>query len=65
MISYARLFKYLAEHDITRRELSEKTGITLSLLSRMRKNENVSLKHIDKICLALNCRPDDIMEYTP
>jgi len=65
MISFNRLFAYLAEHDITRKDLSEKAGIDLHILSKLRHNQNVSTKVIEKICTTLNCSICDIVEYTP
>ena len=63
MITYGKLFQYLVEHDISTKELSEKTGVSLTVLSRMRLAQNVSMAHVEKICTALNLQPNDIMEY--
>ena len=65
MITFNRLFAYLAEHDISRKELEEKSGISLAILSKLRHNNKTSTSVIEALCSALNCSIDDIVEYTP
>lgn len=65
MICFNRLFSYLAEHDISRKELSEKSGINLHILSRLRHNGKANTQIIEKLCSALDCSISDIVEYTP
>lgn len=65
MITFNRLFAYIAEHDISRKELEEKSGISLHRLSKLRHNRKVSTGIIETLCSALNCSIDDIIEYTP
>ncbi len=65
MIIFNKLFAYLAEHDISRKELSEKSGISTDVISDLRHNRKSNTGMIEKLCKALNCRPEDIIEYTP
>ena len=65
MITFNKLFQYLAENGISQRELSRKSGISVPEISRLRNNLNSGLAVIEAICKALNCKPSDIMEYTP
>jgi len=65
MITFNKLFQFLAEHGISQKELAEKSGISYPTISRLRTNSNTGLATIEAICTALNCKPEDIMEYTP
>lgn len=40
------------------------SGISTNALAKMGKNQSVSTKVIEKICLVLNCQIEDIMEIT-
>ena len=48
-------------------ELSEKTGIHLSTLSRIanQKASNTTIGSIEKICLFLNCEIQELIEFIP
>lgn len=65
MIKFNKLFAYLAEHDITRQELAQKSGINEHRLSKLRHNKKASTRVIEAICSALHCSIDDIIEYSP
>jgi len=65
MIIFNKLFAYLAEHDISRKELSEKSGVSLSVINDLRYNRKSNTGMIEKLCKALNCKPEDILEHTP
>lgn len=43
--------------------LREKCGIDSKTVRRLKANENIETKTLDKICCALNCRIEDIAEY--
>lgn len=63
MISLKPLFGYLAYHRISLKTLSEKTGISYTTLSKMRKTNDFTTSSIDRICLCLNLNISDIMRY--
>ena len=44
-------------------QLREKCGIDSKTIRRLRANENVETKTLDKLCAALSCRLEDIAEY--
>lgn len=64
-LSYKKLFKLLIDKDMKKKELCEKAGISSTSITKLRKNQNVNTEIIDKICKALDCRVEDIMEYIP
>lgn len=62
-ISYNKLFKLLIDRKMKKKELCEKAGISASTIVKMGHNEPVSVELIGKICIALDCTADDIMEF--
>ena len=61
-VSYNRLWKKLIDLNMSKSQLREKAGITTNALAKMGKSENVSTEVICKICDALNCRVEDVLE---
>ena len=61
--SYNKLWKLLIDKNMTKSELTKAIGISSSTMTKMGKNENVSLEVIDKICALLECDINDILEY--
>ena len=48
-----------------KKELCELAGVSPSTISKMGRNEIVSMEVVAKICLKLNCTVDDILEILP
>lgn len=61
-VNYNRLWKKLIDLDMSKSQLREKAGITTNAIAKMGKNENVSTEVICKICTALDCQIQDIVE---
>nr|DAZ46931.1 MAG TPA: Cro/C1-type HTH DNA-binding domain protein [Caudoviricetes sp.] len=61
-INYKRLWKLLIDKDMTKTELRKQTEIASSTLSKMSRNEYVSLEVLVRICCVLNCELSDIAE---
>ena len=64
-ISYNRLFKMLIDRKMMKKELCELADVSPSTMSKMGRDEMVSMEVIAKICLKLNCTVDDILEILP
>ena len=62
-ISYNRLWKLLIDLKLNKTQLREITGIGTGTLSKLSKNEPVGLEVIAKICLALKCKIEDVVEF--
>lgn len=62
-ISYDKLWKLAIDKKMNKTELRDRSGITSSTLSRLSKNQGVSLEALERICRALNCDIGDIMEF--
>ena len=61
-VSYKKLWKMLIDRDMKKKDLIELCDISKYTIARMNNNENISVETIAKICNALNCGFDDIME---
>ena len=64
-ISYKPLWKLLVEKDLKKKDLSEMAGLCNVTISRFTKGESVTTDSLLKICIALDCRIEDIMEVVP
>lgn len=64
-VSYKKLFKLLIDKDMKKKELREKTGIGNSTMTKLANNDNVTMEVMVKICTALDCNLDDIVEIIP
>ncbi|EFB76235.1 helix-turn-helix domain-containing protein [Subdoligranulum variabile] len=64
-VSYKRLWKLLIDRDMKKKDLCAKAGISSASITKMGKNGHVTTEILLKICTALNCRIEDIMEIVP
>lgn len=64
MVTYQRLWKTLEQKKIRKHDLMELAEISSTTLTKLNKNEIVALTVLVKICKALDCRIEDIMEIT-
>lgn len=64
-VSYKKLFHLLIDRNIQSADLIEQAGFSANILTRLRREQYVSLESIEKICLALGCKVDDILEFIP
>lgn len=62
-VSYKKLWKLLIDHDMKKKDLAKAAGISNYTITKISKGENVTVDILGKICLALNCNIDDIMEF--
>lgn len=61
-MSYNRLWKLLIDKNMKKSDLRKVAGVSASSLAKLGKGENVTTDVILKICVALDCRVEDIME---
>ena len=62
MVTYQRLWKTLEQKKIRKHDLMELAGISSTTLTKLNKDEIVALTVLVKICKALDCRIEDIVE---
>ena len=63
MIVFDKLWKTMAEKGVSTYVLRERCGIDSKTVRRLRANENIETKTLDKLCIALECRLEDIAEF--
>lgn len=61
-VNYNKLWKKLIDLNMSKTQLREKAGITTNAMAKMGKNKNVSTEILCKICKALECQVEDVME---
>ena len=65
MITFDKLFETMRERGISTYQLREKCGIDSKTVRRLKANDNIETKTLNKLCAALSCSIEDIMEYIP
>lgn len=63
-VSYKKLWKLLIDRDMRKQDLKEKAGISKGTITKLGKNQNVSTETLAKICAALGCNIEDIVEFS-
>lgn len=63
-VTYKKLFHLMIDRNMTNAELMEKAGFSANIITRLKRDNYVSLDSIEKICRALNCKVDDVLEFT-
>ena len=63
MITYQPLLKKLEKKKMTLRDLMLETGIAPNTMTKIRRNETVSLEVLEKFCQVLKCDFRDVIKY--
>ena len=61
--NYKKLWHILLDMDMKKKELAQIAGVSTYTINKLNKNDNVTVEVLGKICKALNCTLDDIMEF--
>ena len=61
-ISYKKLWHILLDKDLKKKDLAEMAGVSTYTINKLNRNENVTVEVLAKICRALDCTMDDILE---
>ena len=62
-VSYMRLWHLLLDKNMKKKDLEAAAGISHYVMNKMSRNENISTAAVGKICKALNCTPEQMMEF--
>ena len=63
MIRFDKLWITMEQKNMTTYQLREKCGIDSKTIRRLKANDNMETKTLNKLCAALGCRLEDIAEY--
>ena len=61
-ISYNKLWKILIDQNMNKRDLAEKSGVSTASIAKLSKGSNITTDVLLKICEAMNCHIEDILE---
>ena len=61
-VSYKKLWHLLLDRNMKKKDLEEKAGISHYTLNKLNRGENVTTDVLARICKALDCTMDDILE---
>ena len=64
-VSYKKRWKLLIDKDMRKKDLCAKAGISPASVTKMGKNGHVTTEILLKICTALDCQIEYIMEFIP
>ena len=64
-VSYKRLWKLLVDKEMSKSDLRKKAEIAPNTMTKLRRDEEVSLTILSKICKTLHADFGDIVEYVP
>ena len=62
-VRYNKLWKILIDKKMKKKELQEAAHITHYQMMKLARDENITTEVIGRICKALGCTPDEIMEF--
>lgn len=65
MIKFDRLWKTMEQKKFTTYMLREQCGIDSKTVRRLKANDNMETKTLNKLCAALQCKLEDIAEFVP
>ena len=62
-VRYNKLWKILIDKKIKKKDLQELAGLNRYQMLKLARDENVTTEVIGNICQALDCTPDEILEF--
>ena len=64
-VTYKKLWHILIDRNMKKQEFKDMAGLTAYAMLKLSRDEDVTTETLGKICKALNCTTDDIMEFIP
>ena len=62
-VSYMKLWHLLLDKNMKKKDLEAAAGISHYVMNKMSRGEDISTEAVRKICKALDCRPDEMMDF--
>ncbi len=62
-MSYNKLWKLLIDRNLLKKDLREMAGLSTNVMAKMGKGGDVSTEVLRKICKALDCKVEDIVDF--
>ena len=64
-VTYKRLLHLMIEKEVTNSELMKKANISANIIAKIKAGNYIALDKVESICNAMECTPNDIMEFIP
>lgn len=64
-VSYKKLQHMMVEKNISNAELMRRAKISANIIAKIKNGQYMSLNKVESICVALDCTPNDILEFIP
>ncbi len=62
-VKYDKLFHLLIDRKMSTAQLAKKAQVSANIITRLKRDEYISIESIEKLCNALDCSVDDILEF--
>lgn len=62
-VRYDRLFHLLIDRKITNAQLAKKAGVSANIITRLKNDQYISMESVERLCTALNCGVDEVLEF--
>lgn len=62
-VSYKKLLHLMIERDITNAQLMRDANISANIITKLKNGQYIALDKVESICVALECTPNDILEF--
>lgn len=64
-VSYKKLLHMMIEKEITNSELMRRANISANIITKIKTGQYIALDKVESICEAMECTPNDILEFIP
>lgn len=65
VVSYNKLWKLLIDLKMSKADLRRATGLATATMTKLRRDEDVSMDALKRICEVCHCNVGDIMDFVP
>ncbi len=62
-VKYDKLFHLLIDKKITNAQLAKKAGVSANIITRLKNDQYISMESVERLCMALNCGVDEVLEF--
>lgn len=64
-VSYKPLLHMMIEKDVSNAELMRRAHISANIITKIKNGQYIALEKVESICNAMDCTPNDMMEFFP
>lgn len=64
-VTYKRLMHLMIEKEISNAQLMKDAQISANIITKIKNGQYMALDKVESICTALNCTPNDILQFIP